>query len=73
MEVLRIRHDKDNLDCTTLLRALDGCFLDGFDVLKLYIHRLPAKAAQVSGSHFWKKSVYHGGTPEGKTNLIQDI
>ncbi len=29
--------------------------LDGFDVLKLYLHRLPAKAATVSGSHFWKK------------------
>ncbi len=33
--------------------------LDCFSVLKLYLHRLPAKAAEVSGSHFWKKSVYH--------------
>ncbi len=27
-------------------------FLDGFDVLKLYLHRLPAKAATVNGLHF---------------------
>ncbi len=32
-------------------------FLDGFDVLRLYLHRLPAKAAKVRGSHFGKKSV----------------
>ncbi len=36
--------------------------LDGFDVLKLYLHRVPAKAAKVSGSHFWKKHVNCGGT-----------
>ncbi len=30
-------------------------FLDGFDILKLHLHRLPAKAAKVSGSHFLKK------------------
>ncbi len=28
---------------------------DGFDVLKLYLQRLPAKADKVNGSHFWKK------------------
>ncbi len=30
-------------------------FLDGFHVLKLYLHKLPPKADKVSGSHFWKK------------------
>ncbi len=30
-------------------------FLDGFDVLKLYLYRLAAKAAKVSFSHFWKE------------------
>ncbi len=29
-------------------------FLDGFDVLKLFLHRLPAKAAKVSGCIFGK-------------------
>ncbi len=29
-------------------------FLDGLDVLKLYLRTLPATAAKVSGSYFWK-------------------
>ncbi len=29
-------------------------FLDGLDLLKLYLHRLPAKAAKVAGLHFGK-------------------
>ncbi len=33
-------------------------FLDGFDVLKQYLHGLQAKAAKVSDLHFWKKSVH---------------
>ncbi len=37
-----------------LLRFLGGCFIDDFDVLKQYLHRLPAKATTVSGSQFWK-------------------
>ncbi len=37
-------------------------FLDGFEVLKLYLRRLPAKAVKASGSHFWKKSVHHETT-----------
>ncbi len=45
-------------------------FLDGFDVLKLYPHRLPAKAAKVRRSHFWKKCVCRGITLEGK-NISQ--
>ncbi len=45
-------------------------FLHGFDVLKLYLHRLPAKAAKVSGSHFWKKLVYHGITLDGKKYIL---
>ncbi len=55
--------------------SLGWTFLDGFDVLKLCLHRLPAKAAKVSGSHFWKKSVYRGTTLEGKKifSSIQDI
>ncbi len=28
---------------------------DGFDILKLNLHRLPAETAKVNGSHFWKK------------------
>ncbi len=40
--------------------------LGGFDVLKLYLHRLPAKGAKVSDSQFWKKRVYRVRTPEGK-------
>ncbi len=34
--------------------------LDGFDVLKLYLYRLPAKATKVSEwlSFFGKKSIY---------------
>ncbi len=47
------------------VKSFGWTFLDGFDVLKLYLHRLPAKAAEVSGSHFWKKSVYPGITLEG--------
>ncbi len=30
-------------------------FLEGFDVLKLCLHRLQAKAAKMSDSHFWRK------------------
>ncbi len=45
-------------------------FLDGFDVSKLYFHRLPAKVAEVSGSHVWKKSVCCGGTWKEK-NILQ--
>ncbi len=30
-------------------------FFDGFDILKLYLHRLAAKAATVSDSHFCKE------------------
>ncbi len=30
-------------------------FLDSFKVLKLFVCRLPAKAAEVSSQHFWKK------------------
>ncbi len=41
----------------------------GFDVLKLYLHMLPAEAAKVSGMHFWKKPIYRGGTLEGKKIL----
>ncbi len=37
-------------------------FLDGFDVFKLYLHRLPEKAAKVSSSHFWGKKIYSGGS-----------
>ncbi len=33
-------------------------FLDGFVVLKLHLHRLPAKAAEVSGSHFLVKNLF---------------
>ncbi len=32
-------------------------FLDSFDVLKLYLYRVPAEAAEVRGSHLGKKSV----------------
>ncbi len=47
-------------------------FLDGFDVLKLHLNRLPAKAAKVSGSHFWKKktTVYRGETLEEKNTFF---
>ncbi len=46
-------------------------FLDGFDVLKLYLHRLPAKAAKVRGSHFWKtKPVYCEITLYGKKIIL---
>ncbi len=44
-------------------------FLDGFNVLRLYLCWLPAKAAKVSGSHFWKKSVYRGIMLEGEKNF----
>ncbi len=46
-------------------------FLHSFDVLKLYLYRLPAKAAKGSGSHFWKKSVYRGITLEGKKYILE--
>ncbi len=36
-----------------LLRFLGLAFLDGFDISKVYLHTLPAKASNVSGSHFW--------------------
>ncbi len=41
-------------------------FVDDFDVLKLYVHRLPAKAAKVSSSDFLKIFIYSRGTLEGK-------
>ncbi len=31
--------------------TLGWMFLDAFGILKLHLHRLPAKAAKVSGSH----------------------
>ncbi len=40
-----------------------------YDVLKLYLHRLPAKAAEVSGLYFWIKSVQHGKTLQEKKFL----
>ncbi len=46
-----------------------GTFLDDFDVLKLNLHRLPAKAAEVSDSRFWEKSVYCRIMLEGKKKL----
>ncbi len=48
---------------TEVSRVSDWMFWDSFDVLKLYLHKLPAK---VSCSHFWKKSVCHRGTLEAK-------
>ncbi len=49
-------------------------FLDGFDVFKLYLHRLPAKAAKVSGSHFCTISVLlWNNTGKQKLLLIQDM
>ncbi len=48
-------------------------FLDGFDVLKLYLHRLQAKVAKVRGPHFWKKSIYRGGMLVGKKVLQWNI
>ncbi len=41
--------------------------LDGFDGLKLYLNRLPAKAAKVSHSNFWRKLVYCGTSLQLKT------
>ncbi len=46
--------------------SFEWTFFDDFDALKLHLHRQQAKAVKVSGSHFWKKSVYHGITLEGK-------
>ncbi len=45
----------------------------GFGVLKLYLHRLPAKAAKFSCSHFWNKCVYCGITKgeKGKKYSLQ--
>ncbi len=45
---LRLNHKKP-------LKFFGGTFLDGLDVLKLNLHRLPEKAAKASGSHFWEK------------------
>ncbi len=54
--------------------------LDGFDVFKLYLHRLPAKSSWSEQLTFLEKiPVYHGGTPEGKKiyiyiySSVQDI
>ncbi len=46
---------------------------DGFDALKLYLHRLPAKAAKVIDSHVWKKQVWCGITLEGKKYIYYAI
>ncbi len=36
-----------------------GCmFSDGVDVLKLYLHRLSARIAKVSGLHFGEKNLF---------------
>ncbi len=45
-------------------------FLEGFDVLKPYLHRLPAKAAKMSGLHFWKKKICLLGRNTGKKKYI---
>ncbi len=52
------------------MRFLDGRFLNGFDVLKLYLHRLPVKAAKVSGEDV-EKFVYRGIMLEGKNYILQ--
>ncbi len=41
-------------------------FLNNFDVLKLYLPGLPAKAAKVRVLQFWKKAVYRRGMLERK-------
>ncbi len=46
-------------------------FSDGLDVLKLCLHRLAAKAAKVSDSHFRKKPVYCEGTLEEKKCIFR--
>ncbi len=47
LEVFNLRHDQKE----TLIKP-HKAFLDGFDVLKLGLHRLPANAAKARGSHF---------------------
>ncbi len=56
-EVLSLGHDEEDLVKQHKAVEIFGCmFSRGFDVLKLYLHRLPAKAANVSGLHFGKKT-----------------
>ncbi len=45
-------------------------FLNGSDVSKLYLYRLPAKGVKVSGRHFWRKSVFLRITLEGKKYIL---
>ncbi len=60
LKVLSPRLDKEDFDYTTrsfwdFLMDVFRCFQmfsDGFDVLKLYLHRLPAKAARLGDWHF---------------------
>ncbi len=51
--------------------SFGSVFLGCSDVLKLYLHRLPAKAAKVCGLHFRKKSVYRGETLERQKHILQ--
>ncbi len=53
-------------------RALREFWMDSFDVLKLYLHRLPAKAAKVSGSQLKKnKRFLLRSIAGGKTYILQ--
>ncbi len=50
-------------------------FSDGVDVLELYLHRLPAKAAKVGGLHFRKKSLllWNNAVRKNIYSSVQDI
>ncbi len=54
------------------VESFEWTFLKGFDVLKLYLHRLTTDAAKVSG-RFFGENCYCGVTLEAKKNLFFNL
>ncbi len=65
MEILSLRNYKEDFSIkpNEAAESFRWTFLDGFDVLKLYLYRLPAKTAKVSD--------YRGGMLEGRKIILQ--